>query len=266
MRQLVIPGRPDARTADRYDVFLPTRTSGGAGTTFTALLRVGPRVQGHDRNAAGARARTAESGAQRPRPPTVAQLMRLNYTLAELTNNFTEYREGLYWLTVMGAPSSDGAVGVAARRPPPHRQLFRDGRSGRDDARLLGFGARRRRAGQIQRYAVLQDVQNAGLALVQSLRPDQRRKAIVTAGKKTGNNAQGQAYRDNLHQPQPGVEGPNRHAQRDALVGLIADVCRQHGRRPCRGQDAGGAGAARETYFGWIGEHRADSGLLLSHP
>ena len=32
-------------------------------------------------------------------------VMKLNHTIAELTNNFTEYGEGLYNLTVMGEPS-----------------------------------------------------------------------------------------------------------------------------------------------------------------
>ena len=32
-------------------------------------------------------------------------VMRLNETLAELKNNFDEYGEGRYWITVMGTPS-----------------------------------------------------------------------------------------------------------------------------------------------------------------
>jgi len=32
-------------------------------------------------------------------------IMRLNETLGELTNNFEEYGEWLYWITVMGTPS-----------------------------------------------------------------------------------------------------------------------------------------------------------------
>jgi hypothetical protein len=35
-------------------------------------------------------------------------IMRLNYTLGELNNdNFEEYGEGRYWVTVMGAPSDN---------------------------------------------------------------------------------------------------------------------------------------------------------------
>ncbi len=33
-------------------------------------------------------------------------IMKLNGTLAELANNFDEYGEWLYWITVMGDPSS----------------------------------------------------------------------------------------------------------------------------------------------------------------
>ncbi len=33
-------------------------------------------------------------------------VMKLNHTIAEITNNYTEYGEGLYNLTVMGEPSA----------------------------------------------------------------------------------------------------------------------------------------------------------------
>jgi hypothetical protein len=47
------------------------------------------------------RASLSAKGLQKTR-----DIMRLNETLAELTNNFKEYGELLYWITVMGTPSS----------------------------------------------------------------------------------------------------------------------------------------------------------------
>jgi hypothetical protein len=40
-------------------------------------------------------------------------IMKLNGTLAELADNFDEYGEWLYWITVMGDPSSVRAMGMA---------------------------------------------------------------------------------------------------------------------------------------------------------
>jgi hypothetical protein len=74
-----------------------------------ALLRApGNGLQGHDGCAARGwplaccAASLSARGLQLSR-----DIMHLNQTLAELTNNFTEYGEGLYWLTVMGTPSKD---------------------------------------------------------------------------------------------------------------------------------------------------------------
>ena len=36
---------------------------------------------------------------------TTRDIMRLNHTLAELTQDFEQYGEWLYWITLMGTPS-----------------------------------------------------------------------------------------------------------------------------------------------------------------
>ena len=72
-------------------------------------------------------------------------IMKLNHTLGELNNNnFDEYGEWLYYITVMGEPSEQRALGLADGRAPPDHQLFRAGRPGGDDAdvRRLGAGDR----------------------------------------------------------------------------------------------------------------------------
>ena len=79
-------------------------------------------------------------------------IMRLNHTLGELSNNdFEQYGEWLYHLTVMGEPSDTGALGLAARRPPHHHQLLRSRRPGGDDAILRRVRTGDRDVGQIQR-------------------------------------------------------------------------------------------------------------------
>ena len=64
-------------------------------------------------------------------------IMRLNHTLGELNdNNFVEYGEWLYWITIMGDPSKDEPWGWQLGRAPCDYQLFRTGRPGSDDTLL----------------------------------------------------------------------------------------------------------------------------------
>lgn len=52
-----------------------------------------------------ARVRPAEGGAECEGVEQTRNIMKLYETIAELTNNFTEYGESLYNITVMGEPS-----------------------------------------------------------------------------------------------------------------------------------------------------------------
>ena len=62
-------------------------------------------------------------------------IMRLNETLGELNgNDFEQYGEWRYHITVMGHAIRHRAVGLAVRWPPRNHQLFRPRRSGGDDA------------------------------------------------------------------------------------------------------------------------------------
>ena len=80
-------------------------------------------------------------------------IMRLNETLGELNNNnFVEYGEWKYWISIMGEPSATEPWGLAVGRSSPEPELFRHGRPGRDDSGLLGFRTRRRNIGQVCRH------------------------------------------------------------------------------------------------------------------
>ena len=77
-------------------------------------------------------------------------IMKLNHTLGELNNNdFEQYGEWLYFITVMGDAVGHRAVGMAARWPSRHHQLLRHRGSGRDDADLCRIGTRHRRGRQL---------------------------------------------------------------------------------------------------------------------
>jgi hypothetical protein len=111
-------------------------------------------------------------------------------------------------------------------------------------------------SGKYKGVSVLQDEQNKGLSLMRSLSPEQQQKAIITPGKKTENNAQGQAYRDNLQLPYAGIKASELNAaQRDALVTLIAAFVgnMDDGHAKIKMDEV--RAHLNETHFGWVGEH-----------
>ena len=186
--------------------------------------------------------------------------MRLNETLAELNdNNFDEYGEGKYYLTVMGTPSAHGAVGLAARRPSLDHQLLRARRSGRHDAVVLGLGAGRRDVGQIRGTSIMDDEQDAGLAMVRALTAQQRERAILEP-KKTGNDIRAQLFSDNVVLDYAGVPVVDVHgAQKQQLLDLIelyvGNLRDEHARVHLADVEA----QLDDTYFAWIGETDDDS-------
>lgn len=187
-------------------------------------------------------------------------VMRLNHTIAELTNNFTEYGEGLYNITVMGEPSATEPWGWQLEGHHLIINYFVLGDQVTMTPSFWGSEPVVADSGKYKGVAVLQDEQNTGLALMQSLTPDQQRKATLTPGPKTANNAQGQAYRDNLQLPYAGIKASElTSTQREALVELIGEYVRNldDGHAKVRMDEV--RAHLDATYFGWVGEHAADS-------
>jgi hypothetical protein len=135
-------------------------------------------------------------------------VMRLNETIAELTNNFTEYGEGLYHLVVMGEPSATEPWGWQLEGHHLIINYFVLGDQVVMTPAFWGSEPVIAESGKYKGTAVLQDEQNKGLALMQALSADQQRQATITAGKKTANNAQSQVFRDNLQLPYAGINAP----------------------------------------------------------
>jgi hypothetical protein len=187
-------------------------------------------------------------------------VMRLNHTIAELTNNFTEYGEGLYNLTVMGTPSLTEPWGWQLEGHHLIINYFVLGDQVVMTPAFWGSEPVIAESGKYKGVAILQNEQNKGLALMQSLTADQQQKAIITPGKKTANNAQGQAYRDNLQLPYAGIAASELNAsQRAALVALIGEYVSNmdDGHAKVRMDEI--RAHLNDTRFGWIGEHAADS-------
>ena len=78
-------------------------------------------------------------------------IMRLNETLAELSgNNFDEYGEGRYHITIMGKPSATGPWGWQFDGHHADINYFRPRRPGGDDTVLCRIGAGDRHVREIQ--------------------------------------------------------------------------------------------------------------------
>ena len=77
-------------------------------------------------------------------------VMRLNHTIAEITNNFTEYGEGLYNLTVMGEPSATEPWGWQLEGHHLIVNYFVLGDQVVMTPAFMGLGAGHRGVGQVQ--------------------------------------------------------------------------------------------------------------------
>jgi hypothetical protein len=187
-------------------------------------------------------------------------VMRLNQTIAELTKNFTEYGDGLYNLTVMGEPSLTEPWGWQLEGHHLVINYFVLGDQVVMTPAFLGSEPVIAESGKYAGTAVLQDEQNKGLALMQSLSAEQQRQATITPGKKTANNAQSQAYRDNLQLPYAGIKASSLDAkQRDLLVNIIAEYVNNMADGHAKVRMTEVLAHLNDTHFGWIGETAADS-------
>ncbi len=150
-------------------------------------------------------------------------IMRLNETLGELTgNNFDEYGEWQYYITVLGTPSATEPWGWQFDGHHAIINYFVLG----DQVVMTPFFAGSEPAvapsGKYKGTSVLQDEQNQGLALINALNDTQRRKAILKVSK-TGDENLTEAWKDNVVLDYAGVPVRELDAgQRQKLLDLVA--------------------------------------------
>ncbi|MFC4173734.1 DUF3500 domain-containing protein [Microvirga sp. GCM10011540] len=187
-------------------------------------------------------------------------IMRLNHTLGELNgNNFDEYGEGKYWITMMEEPHATEPWGWQIDGHHLIINYFVMGDQVVMTPTFMGSEPVVATAGKYKGTAVLQREQAKGLALIKALDTEQRKKAAIRTAKQGQNNV-AEAFKDNVVLDYVGIRAADLSpAQRDALLDLIQehvgnlrdgharvkmDEVRQH-------LDA--------THFAWIGETADDS-------
>ena len=123
--------------------------------------------------------------------------MRLNETLAELTNDHEFLGEWRYFITVMGKPSATEPWGLQLDGHHAIINYFVLG----DQVVMTPFFAGSEpvtaTAGKYKGTSILQDEQNRGLDMLLALDKAQRAKAILNPNK-TENNNLTEAFKDNV--------------------------------------------------------------------
>jgi Protein of unknown function (DUF3500) len=187
-------------------------------------------------------------------------IMRLNETLAELTdNNFDEYGEWQYYMTVMGTPSSTEPWGWQLDGHHAIINYFVLG----DQVVMTPFFAGSEpvvaRSGKYKGTSVLQDEQNKGLALINALNEGQRAKAILKFSK-TGDENLTEAWKDNVVLDYAGVRAPElSDVQRRQLLDLIALYVDNMEDGHARVKMNEVRDHLDRTFFAWIGKTDAGS-------
>jgi hypothetical protein len=182
-------------------------------------------------------------------------VMRLNETIAELTNNFTEYGEGLYHITVMGEPSAVDPWGWQLEGHHLAINYFVLGDQVVMTPTFMGSEPVVAESGKYAGTKVLQEEQDKGLTLMRALDPDQQREAMIQPGRKTDNTAQAQAFRDNLCLPYAGIPASKLNdRQRALVVTLIEEYVHNlsEGHAKIRMDEV--LAHLDRTWFGWVGE------------
>lgn len=186
-------------------------------------------------------------------------VMRLNGHLAELVNNFEEYGEYLYWITVMGTPSDREPWGWQIDGHHLAVNYFVLGDQVVMTPAFLGSEPVIAESGPHKGAHVLQQEQKLGEELMASLSDAQRAKATLNPSK-TANNAQTQAYRDNVTLPYEGIRATElTPAQRSTLMSLAGTFVgnMREGHAKVRMSEV--SRHLDDTYFAWVGTPGPDA-------
>jgi hypothetical protein len=124
-------------------------------------------------------------------------IMRLNETLAELTNDHEFLGEGRYFLTVMGKPSANEPWGFQLDGHHAIINCFVLGDQVVMTPFFTGSEPVTATSGKYKGISILQDEQNRGLDMLLALDKTQRAKAILNPNKNANYNLT-EAFKDNV--------------------------------------------------------------------
>lgn len=187
-------------------------------------------------------------------------IMRLNHTLGELNDNdFEQYGEWKYHITVMGKPSPTEPWGWQLDGHHAIINYFVLGDQVVMTPLFAGSEPVIARSGKYTGTAILQEEQSAGLAMINALDAGKRQKAILDMAK-TGNNNLTEAFKDNVTLDYAGLRASElSDGQRRQLLDLIALYVKNmdDGHARVRIQEV--QQHLDRTTFAWLGDTKPDS-------
>jgi hypothetical protein len=186
-------------------------------------------------------------------------IMRLNHTLGEMTGNFEEYGEWLYWITVMGTPSATEPWGWQLDGHHLVVNYFVLGDQVVMTPTFVGSEPVVAREGKYKGTAILQDEQRLGLAFVNALTEEQRSRAILQVSK-TGNHNVSEAFKDNVVLDYAGIPASAlTTAQQAQLVDLVHEFVSAMPEGHAAVKMADVRRHIGQTHFAWIGGTSPDA-------
>lgn len=187
-------------------------------------------------------------------------IMNLNRTLGELNNDdFEQYNEWLYWITVMGEPSATEPWGWQIDGHHLIINYFVLGDQVVMSPVFVGSEPVIAESGKFKGTEILQVEQGKGLGLVQSLNAQQQAKAIVQSDK-TRNNNLTEAFKDNVVLDYAGIPGSELNAkQRSQLIDLISLYVSNMKEGHTRVRMDEVEAHIDRTHFAWIGDTSDDA-------
>jgi hypothetical protein len=197
-------------------------------------------------------------------------VMKLNHTIGELTGHWDEYGEWLYWLSLFGSPSVEGAWGWQIDGHHLNINCLLVGDQLSMTPLFMGSEPTYAESGKYAGTRTFEAEEQIGLAFARGLSAEQRAEAILFPSilqsdlpnarwHPTEGRIQGRALRDNLELPYEGLCARSLSSdQRERLLELV-DVYvgrtrEEHSR--VRLQEV--AAHLDETYFVWLGSLEDD--------
>jgi hypothetical protein len=184
--------------------------------------------------------------------------MRLNYTIGEITGKWDEYGEWLYWLSIFGTPSADEPWGWQIDGHHLIVNCFVLGDQVVMTPTFLGSEPVLAVEGKYAGTRVFEAEETNGLALMQALTPEQRKRALI--GESADYDGFTHAFRDNHRLS---YEGIRYDAMSGSQQGLLQRLIETYVGQMRPGHAAIKLAEVRrhlaETHFAWMGGYDDDS-------
>jgi hypothetical protein len=186
-------------------------------------------------------------------------IMKLNHTLGEINNDFQQYGEWLYWITIMGEPSATEPWGWQVDGHHLIINYFVMGDQVVMTPFFVGSEPVIAESGKYKGISILQEEQDKGLEMLNALNETQKNEAIIGVSK-NGNNNLTEAFKDNVILDYAGVKvssfSKSQKSQMTDLIKIFVD-----------NMDGGHAKVKLsevekyldQTYFAWIGNGDKDA-------